>query len=296
MNAIFLSLGAAVCAASTNLFFRMNTARVNSVSGFLVLFYLSAFVFSLILSPEIFQTQISLNIVALGALVGALNVGMMFLTSLALQTGPAGLTYAFQNASSVFPGLILFALFGIQYGFSCSAWQIAGICLVILGLFIGTINQDNSENKGASLAWLRYAVACLLVQVIALSVIQGRCILFQGDSNLQQQDLWFMPAQFGTALFLQSLILFKDLRKNKKIYKEEVYFGILAGLGYFGGTLLLLLATKYATPGETSVLFPCFAVATIVLCNTWASLLYGEKFQYLSNAICATGVFLSLQG
>ena len=105
-----------------------------------------------------------------------------------------------------------------------------------------------------------------------------------------------MPAQFGTALFLQSIILIKDLRNNQKIYKEEIFFGILAGLGFFGGTMLLLLATKYATPGQTSVLFPCFAVATIVLCNAWATLLYGEKFQYLSNAVCAAGVFLSLQG
>ncbi len=293
MNAILLSLGAAGCAASTNLFFRMNTARVNSVNGFLVLFYLSAFIFSFALAPEIINTKINLTIVGIGAIVGTLNVGLMFLTSHALQKGPAGLTYAFQNASAVFPGLVLFAIFGIQFGFSCSTLQILGICLVIVGLFIGTVGQGEQK---ASFKWLSYAVACLLVQIVALSLIQGRCVLFQMDPELERQDLWFMPAQFGTALVLQSLVLVIELRKNKKVFKEEILFGSLAGLTNFGSTMLLLLATKYAAPHETSILFPFFAVATIILCNSWASLLYGEKFQYLSNAICAAGVFLSLQG
>ena len=43
---------------------------------------------------------------------------MMLLTTRALQNGPAGLTFAFQNPSAVFPGMILFILFGIRYGLS----------------------------------------------------------------------------------------------------------------------------------------------------------------------------------
>lgn len=292
MSAILLSLGAAGSAALTNLFFRMNTARVNSVSGFLVLFYLSAFVFSLLLSPEIFSIKINFTIISLGSLVGALNVGLMFLTASALKEGPAGLTYAFQNASSVFPGIILFLIFGIQYGFSCSGIQLMGISLVILGLFVGTLKKGGGK---ASFSWLRYAMACLLVQVFALSIIQGRCVLFLVDPQVVQQDMWFMPAQFGTALILQSMILINELRNKKGVQKEEIFFGTLAGLTYCGGTMMLLLATKYASPSETSILFPCFAVATIILCNLWAAFLYGEKFQWLSNAICTAGIFLSLQ-
>ena len=48
---------------------------------------------------------------------------------------------------------------------------------------------------------------------------------------------------------------------------------------------MLLLATKSALSFEKGILFPCFAVSAMILCNIWACKLYHEKFNYLTNVL-----------
>lgn len=293
MNSITITLLASFLAASANLFFRINSSHKStaSVNGYLFIYYFISFIASLFFFSEVWSSSISWQMIFLGGIVGGFNVALMVLTANALNTGPSGLTFAFQNASSVFPGFLLFIIFGTAYGFSCSITQLAGMALVILGLYLGAVG--NSSGGSVSKKWLIWALGAFSVQVIALAIIQGRCILF--DSPLinitAKDDPWFMPGQFGISTLLIGLVYLKE---KSSLSIEDVKYGSLAGVANCAATGCLLLATKWALPTEKAVLFPIFAVTNIVLCNAWANRFYQEKFNLLSNAICALGIFLSL--
>ncbi len=302
MNSILFSLLASGCNSLSSLFFRKNadnSPATYSPSGYLVLFYFFSFILSFLIYPDTWKLNVNLTILVIGALVGLLNSTLMLLTSHALKQGPAGLTFAFLNASAVFPGLILFLFLGSDFGFSCSYTQLAGMVLVLTGLLLGAKKGSASKPK-ASFSWLKYALACFFVQILALTFIQARCILFDcnqvggifSDFTLTEaDDIWFMPGLFGTSFLMQAVIF---LRENKGFQKRDIVYGCFGGFANFASTCLLLLATKFALPHEKGILFPCFAVASMILCNIWANRLYNEEFNLKTNALCSFGIFMAV--
>ncbi|MFA6916901.1 MAG: hypothetical protein WC222_10930 [Parachlamydiales bacterium] len=302
MNSILLSVTAAGSASLANLSYRKystSNGDATSPNGYLLVFYFFSFLTSLIFYPEVFTQKPNYIVLAIGALVGVLNVSLMLLTSKALTKGPSGLTFAIQNTSAVFPGLLLFFFFGSDFGFSFSFMQCAGVALVLAGLFLG-VRGDNNDQEKTSKTWLIYAFACFFVQIVALTLIQARCVLFECEgkdvffsflSVNRAEDIWFMPGLFGMGTFLQSIFFACEKRGFSK---AEVSFGLLGGLFNFGSTCLLLLATKFAVPSEKAILFPCFAVSTIVFCNAWANRLYHEDFKLASTALCGLGIFIGI--
>lgn len=300
MNSLIFSLFAAGFTSLSSLFFRKNAD--NSIggcspSGYLIVFYFISFILSFLLYPDIWKVNINWVILAIGGCVGLLSSTLMLLTSRALKQGPAGLTFAFQNVSAIFPGLILFLFLGSDFGFSCSYLQLTGMAIVIFGLFLGARKESTTQ---ASSKWLKYALACFIIQILALTLIQARCILFDcgqiggvfSDFTFTEaDDVWFMPGQFGLSFIMQAVIF---LRENKKFQKNEVIYGSLGGIANFLSTCLLLLATKFALPFEKGILFPCFAVAAMILCNIWANRLYDEKFNFKTNILCSFGIFMAV--
>ena len=165
--------------------------------------------------------------------------------------------------------------------------------------FLGAKKESDNQPKASS-KWLKYALACFIVQILALTFIQARCILFDCDQTgglfsdftlTEADDVWFMPGQFGASFIMQAIIF---LRESKKFQWNEVIYGCLGGITNFSSTLLLLLATKFALPFEKGILFPCFAVASMVLCNIWANKFYNEKFNLKINALCSFGIFMAV--
>lgn len=301
MNSIIVSVIAAGCTALSSLTFRRYVGLSESSrnpSGYLLLFYLFSFFLSFFLFPSIWSSQISYTMIAIGASVGILNSSLMLCTSRALKFGPAGLTYAFQNASAIFPGLILFTLFGTEFGFTCTPWQLVGMGLVLLGLFLGAKNETGQLST-VSGQWLKYAIACFLIQILALTFIQARCLLFglAGDGFFSQlsvteaHDVWFMPAFFATSSLMQAILFFSQ---SRRLERGEILYGCLGGIANFSSTCLLLLATKWALPFEKGILFPCFAVSALIFCNIWATTLYNEKFNFKTNILCSLGIFLAV--
>lgn len=302
MRALIFSILASVFTAFSCLCFRINTGKNPSrdTSAYLMFFFLAAFLSSLLISPNLSSQSFNGVIVGVGASVGFLSAMMMLLTFSALKRGPAALTFAFQNASGIFPGVLLFLLVGSDFGYSCTPLQFAGLLIVLGSLFWGAIKEAKTLPK-ASQSWIYYGLGCFLVQVLVLTLIQGRCLLFgcqEGGHSFfsdftisQAEDVWFMPGQFAAA-FLFMLIFF--LKKSRKISGNEVLYGSLGGLGSFGSTLMLLLATKYAVAYEQTILFPLFAVASMVFCNVWATLIYGERFDLRTNLFCAIGVYMGI--
>lgn len=304
MSALIFSLLAAGCTSLASLLFRKNTdskTTVYSPNGYLVLFYFCSFILSFLLYPNIWQVNMNITVLAIGASVGLLNSLLMVLTSRALKQGPAGLTFAFQNASAIFPGLILFLLLGTDFGFSCSALQLVGMTIVLFGLFLGAKKESGGQPKASS-KWLKYALGCFVIQIIALTFMQARCILFGADETdgflsdfalTEAEDVWFMPGLFGAAFLVQAVFFIKG---KKALQKSEIVYGCLGGIANFGSTCLLLLATKFALPLEKGIIFPCFAVAAMILCNIWANKLYQENFNLKTNALCSFGIFMAVAG
>lgn len=300
-NALSLALLASVFTALSSLLFRKNadSASLRSPSTYLAFFYLLSLAASFVFANDILDTPVNFIILAIGACVGVFSSTVMFLTSRALTMGPAALTFAFQNASAIFPGLILFFFLGSDFGFSCSYLQLFGMFLVLVGLFLGAKREAERQPKASS-GWIKYALACFLVQIFALTFIQGRCLLFEGSNFAAifsdftvspQDDVWFMPGQFGAAFLVQ---LWVCLRNKQGIELREMAYGSLAGVANFSSNCLLLLATKFALPTENSILFPIFAVSSMILCNLWANRLYNESFNLRTNAICSLGIIMSV--
>ncbi len=298
MIALLLIFFASCCGSLTNLLFRKNLDHSPQPGShyFLIIYFLGSFLFAL-LSPALWKTPINWVSVGLGSSVGALNVALMTSMAQALRTGPSGLSFAFQNATAVFPGTILYLFFGTDFGFSFSYLHLVGIALVVYGLFVGTQRQSTTHLS----KWLLYALACGTFQVLSLTLMQGRCILFQEDQLGQflssfalheGDDAWFMPAQFGTASLLQLLFFFRHLKSEA--HPINTAFGVSAGISNGACTLFILLATKVALPAFKVILFPCFAAMTIILCNLWAYRLYKERFNFQANLLCAAGILLGI--
>lgn len=299
MSSIGISLLAAIFTASASYFFRRNAEYSNGTctsSGYLVIFYFCSLLTTVAFYPALWERSVNFILLALGSCVGVLSSTLMLLTAHALKRGPAGLTFAFQNASAIFPSLILFLLFGSDFGFSYSYIQLSGMFLVLFGLFLGA-KKESLEQPKASSKWLKYALACFLIQILALTCIQARCLLFSFNEIAffsqitEADDIWFMPGQFGASFIMQAFLF---LREKKSLLKQEMVYGGLGGIANFSSTCLLLLATKYALPFEKGILFPCFAVASMVLCNIWSNKLYNERFNIRTNVLCSFGIFMAV--
>ena len=297
MNSLFYCFLAACCACLSSLFFRKNNDQASSSSGYLIVFYFLSFILAFVIDPAIWQTKLNLIILAMGACVGVFSSTLMLMISKALKQGPIALTFAFLSASAIFPGMILFLILGPEFGFTCSYLQFGGMLCVLFGLFLGA--RKECHQSKASLKWLKYALACLLIQVLALTFIQARCLLFDANLGLlpieyafsEADDVWFLPGQFGASLIMQAVLFLKD---SKKVQLSEVMYGSLGGIANFASSCLLLLATKWALPFEKGILFPCFAVCGMILCNMWANRLYKEKFNLKTNVLCSFGIFMAV--
>lgn len=287
MLGVTFSLAASGCASCSNYFFR-SASGSNANFYLFVYFVLSLFV-SFAIHPEIVKTAPNLTMILFGIIVGLLNIALMLVTEKALQLGSASLTFAFQNASAIFPGVLLFLIFGTAFNFSVNSFQIIGLFIVLFGLYWGCRSE---VNKKVSVRWLIFALSCFIIQVAALTLIQARCLLFECGTLpvTPQDDVWFMPAQFATASLIQGLIC---LLNNSRIAKREAFYGFFGGIANGAATCCLLFATKSALPMEKTILFPCFSVSTIILCNLWAMKFYGEKFSFATNFICAAGILIS---
>lgn len=298
MNSLLIACIAAAVTAWANFFFRKDSVRFArlSANGYLVCYYFISLLTSFVIFPEVWKVPFSLPMAIAGGAVGILNVGVMVFMAQALKQGPSGITFALQNVSSIFPGLLLFIIFGPDFGFEFTYLQAIGICLVTFGLFLG-VKGNTEQGRGFSLSWLKYALGCFLFQILALTLIQWRCLLFGCDTPhtliptvvTPSEDAWFMPGFFGAAFLFQFSLLVKEKRM---FHPLEMAYGSMGGLLNGISTFLLLFATKLASPLEKGILLPCFAISTIVACNLWANRLYNERFNLFSNTTCSLGIII----
>lgn len=299
MLCYFLILSAALCTSSANLCIRKNLDHGGMSNGCLVAFFAMSFLASCIINP-IFASGIpfSITMLSLGMVAGALIASIMMLTSKALDTGPAGATFAFQNSASVVPSLTLALLFGSEYGFIMTPGLIIGLACVVTGLFWTAARQKTADR--VSKKWYVYAVLLFLFQTLLLFLFHWRCLLMQPGlpshvlipfSCALNEEVWFMPGMFLAATLLQSLYFFTSHRRLLK--RAEILWGMGAGALNGASTYSLLLASMIATSSVKGVAFPLFAAAVILLCSIWGRRLYGERISWLANALCIAGILIA---
>lgn len=284
-------------ASLTNFFFRKSARTTESISSYACAQYLCSFLLSFLFFDNFSEVAWSPMMTGIGMGVGTLNILLTYLTSLALKKGPTGAIFAFQNASAMFPGLILFCCFGPNYGYTITPFQLLGIGLIVSGLGCFAIRSPSQIKTSNHTSWLPYAFGCFLVQVIALTLMQWRCLLFCKETTHflipmtlnEAEDVWFMPGFFGSAFVLQSLIAWLE---GKPLHSKDIACGFSGGITNGLSTFFLLLATKSALPAEQPMLFPYFAVLVILLCSAWAKILYQERFDIVSNSMCSLGIVI----
>jgi drug/metabolite transporter (DMT)-like permease len=301
---------AAGFAAIANFLFRKNQDKGGSSRAFLSMYFLFSLFLSFAFSSQIFHLPFSPIMAGIGAFAGLLSYLMLSLTAKALQTGPPGLTFTFQNASCIFPGLLLASIFGNAFGFAITPWLLVGFALIFFGLFISAKSMEkegggaNGKAVGASVSfakWVVCALGMMATQGFILSIFQWRVLLLNCNDNThwlipwtcaQSEDVWFMPPFFAVPALLQLFFFWKVERRKFSV--SETLYGASSGILNCACTVLLLLATKSLGIVKKEMLFPLFTISVILFCNLWGWKIYKERVNWWGIALCLLGVLVGL--
>lgn len=294
MTAILFMVIAASLSALANFFVRRNLELQGTAEGYLFASFGCSLIIGIATHSQIFQIPLSLGMFLAGSVAGLLIVLLMRFTTQALLIGPSGLTFAFQISGSIFPGIVLFLIFGSAFGYTLNLLMIVGLCLVILGLFLASDAFSHSFSK-TSKKWFILAIAIFLIHLAFVTLVQWRCLTFSNVPAhplilfrcMPEQDVWFMTSMFGTALVVQCGIL---MFMNQRPKKSDLKYGSLGGFANGVGTYLFLMATGIASPMEKGILFPLFSIVIILVCNLWSQVLYAENINWKANLLCLSGI------
>jgi len=233
-----------------------------------------------------------------GCVGGILIFFMMRLIARALQLGPFGLTFAFQNSGCVLPILLLVFLFGRSYGFSLTTYALIGLSCVIIGMFF--LSRSNELTSNVSIKkWLGMALIIFFIQGFVLFLFQWRCLLFVYPANSHplipwncgvEQDIWFMGGLYLMPALLQAFQF--GWSERRWFSRREAALGISGGVLNGGSTFCLINATKFASGTESTILFPLFSVGVIVLCSVWGWKINHEKINWIGLLLCIAGVIV----
>lgn len=301
--ALIFTLFAATLASIVNLMTKKNLDQTGTSNGYLTIYFFLSFLGSLLVNPKIFTAPFSPIMFGIGCFTGFLMFLMMVLLLKALEIGPAALTFGFQNASAVFPVILLFFIFGPTFNFVITPTLVVGLFLVIGGLFWSAKAQFAREKKNSySLKkWSLVALGAALMQVAILSMFHWRYLIIDFASASHPllfvhcqpiEEVWFAPGIFSFATFA-TLLLFA--KKEKRFFKKpEVTFGSIGGLLNGVVTFLLLLATRFSSSFEKGIIFPLFTVGVILFCSLWGKKLYHEPIHWPGLGCCISGIILGV--
>lgn len=236
-------------------------------------------------------------LLAWSVLSGLLFYALMHFLGRAVQSGPAGLTFAVLNASTVFPAALMALWPGKQFGFSYELMQVLGATLIVGTLFFA-VRQERKEAK--ELRWALYTGALFLTHILLLLAMQWRGLWIQNElaprfgmqiNPIEANSTLYMPLMFLTASICQLAAV--GPKNIFKIPASTWKFGPLGACANGVGTFCLLLALRHAEGISAVILYPLYAVATLLFCNFWARYLYQEKVRWGVLTLCSTGIMLA---
>jgi len=283
--------------AFSNYFLRRSIMAGGSSRAFLLIqLTITSFVGILLNPVRAGNFFFSSEIFFLGLVAGTILGVMMMCLGKALESGPAGLTIAFLNASTVFPILGMVALFGKDYGFEYTYWNGIGSLIVVAALFWAGFETFKSGSKGR---WLFFAFSAFVLHVLFLMLLQWRSVLinFPGRSAIFSSATpeklgseWFMSVAFLAAALVQLVGYLKQ--EARPPLPQEVRFGLFGGAVNGLGTFFMIRSTEVASSLEQAMIFPLFAVMVVLICNLWGQFLCKETVHWRATAASIAGIVL----
>jgi hypothetical protein len=298
MLGIQLMLLASIFIATSNYFMRKSIDSGGTTKGFLMVQLFIVSLVAILLNPvRMGHYEWSSCMSLFGIAGGCVLALMMASLGRALETGPAGLTFAALNASTVMPSIVMVLGFGAAFGYHYTLWNGLGSLTVVLGLFwAGSKTSTKSNQKNL---WISFASAAFFLHVLFLVFLSWRALFinYPGENGLflsfdmdDAKNQWFMPILFFSAFVIQALIFFTNEKRNLK--PAELLYGTVGGVANGIGTFFMIQATEVATHFEHAMIYPLFSVAVIILCNLWGQKFYKENVNWKATALCLLGIFI----
>lgn len=292
MALVIVLLGAALVALS-NFFMRKSVDAGGSTRVYLVVQLLVSVGVATLLNPVRTGNYTWSPLAGALGLIGGFFLGtMMWSLGRALERGPPGLSIAALNSASVMPALIMMAIFGSAWGFLYAWWHAAGSALVVIGLF-----WAGWERRQGNPTWVGLVILAFCAHILLLCFVQWRALLAQGGGSWlvpwrlpPEEGQWFLPVLFATAMVMQAVSWLRQEPRPPK--RAEVLYGVLGGISNGSGIYSLFVAAEVATPWQSAMIFPLYAVTIIIICNSWGQLIYREKVNWAANALCLGGIAL----
>jgi hypothetical protein len=283
--------------AASNYCMRKSIDVGGTTKAFLMIQLFIVFLVAILLNPvRTGHYGWSTSMATFGFFGGLLLAVMMAALGRALECGPAGLTFAVLNSSTVMPILVMVAIFGGAYGFHYTLFNALGSVFVVGGMFWAGWQVVRMQHQSR---WAVLALTAFCCHVAFLVFMQWRALMmhFPKDGGLYLsfepiavRTQWFMPMIFLAAFLVQAGIFLASEKRVPNI-KESIW-SILGGITNGVGTFFLINATEVATSYEHAMLFPLFSVSIILLSNGWGQLVYKEKVNWWANGLCVLGILI----
>ena len=268
---LFFPLLAALCllACSKVVSQRIGAGRHTRTPIDSILYITVFFLFtSLAFLPSILISPPSATVIAFAAGAAVLNLGFQVCYTVALTSGPVGLTVLISSLSMLLPVLGATAFFGESFG----PLRIIGCGLTLIALFLNT--EFKKKEGGLTRKW---GIAVTLT------------FLFNGFASFWQK--WFAVSPHGTDIagynlfsyFLAAilaLLLLYTLKKTRGITPSarptRGFFGWCALVGFFLGCFQWLFTYSQRIL-EASLLLPVFNGASTVLLTLIGIFFFRER-------------------
>lgn len=296
--ALILALSAALLCAFNNLFMRRSVDTGGTTKAFLVFVEAFSILVAILLGPvKTGHYGWSHSVTIIGIVAGVFLGIMMWALGRAMEQGPPGLTVAFLNSSTVVPAIIMVMIFGGAFGHFYAWWNGVGSLLVVLGLFWAVWETTKSyQNR---MFWVSFASIAFWCHVCFLVILQWRAMLINPNMPVSSllplhielnRSEWFMPMIFVSAT---AFLIYQFVKAERRLpKKQEILYGFYGGICNGACTYFLVKAAQIATPLENAMIFPLFAVALIMFCNTWGKVLYKENVHWKAMGLCLLGLFI----
>lgn len=297
---LILAFLAGLCVAIANLCMRKSLDVGRNTNGYLLLRLFTACLLAVFINPVAHEAySIDATTAFLGLFAGLFLAIVMIAMGQAMATGPAGLSVAFINSSSVVPPALLAWIFGAHLGFIYGFREIFGSALVVIGLFWASTTTLKTKKPTA---WAKAICLVFFAHVLLLMTFQYRSLLLRVDTPIDgflihghinmSQSYWFLPLMFGVAFLIQLRFCLKEARFPN--WKE-------AGLGIIGGILNGLSVVFINEAAQVSIgsnqialIFPLYSVSILFICSLWSQYLYKESIKWMAIAMAIVGIALGM--
>jgi drug/metabolite transporter (DMT)-like permease len=296
--AILLVVLSATVTALTNLLIRRGLG--SSGDPFIFHRFLTAALFMIaVIFFRYGQVVIDYGMLAVGAVAGLALGLLQYTQGRSLNYGPAALSFIVVACASLLPPLIMYLLFGQEFGHDFTLFNTVGSLMVVGGLlWMATTGPQGSHDDKKR--WITWVTAAFSASTLYQLILVWRALMLKDnipDSPLVPfhvgpiESECFIVAMFFVAAICQ---LFMGARQAAAPMKKMLLCGIVGGILNASSGFLLVLSTESASSTiEKAIILPLNTVMLLSLCNLWANLLYKEKINWPANALSFAGIVVS---